>query len=146
MGLDELLPRRHSATHQHVERLIGGDSVLDGDLLQRPCGWIHRRIPELGRVHFAETLVPLHLGPRTQFLESGFTVILGVAPDSFLPGGNPVERRLGDIEIAIRNDVAEIAEEKRQKQGANVRAINVGVRHDDDPVVAQFGDIELIAD
>ena len=39
-----------------------------------------------------------------------------------------------------------MAEEEGQQQRADVRAVHVGVRHDDDAVIAQLGRIELIAD
>ena len=37
-----------------------------------------------------------------------------------------------------------LAEEERQQQGADMRAIDVGVRHDDDLVVTQLVGIEFI--
>src|SRR4051794_10655590 len=38
---------------------------------------------------------------------------------------------------------AHVAEEEREDQRADVRAVDVGVGHDDDLVVAEFGDIEI---
>ncbi len=37
-------------------------------------------------------------------------------------------------------------EEEREDQGADVRAVDVGVGHDDDLVVARLLDVELVAD
>jgi uncharacterized protein YunC (DUF1805 family) len=38
-----------------------------------------------------------------------------------------------------------LAEEERQQERANVRAVHVGVRHDDDLAVAQLREVELVA-
>ena len=36
--------------------------------------------------------------------------------------------------------------QERQHQGINVSAVDIGIGHDDDLVVAQFGDIEIVVD
>ncbi len=38
-----------------------------------------------------------------------------------------------------------LAVEEREQQGANMRAVDVRVRHDNDAVVAQIVDVELVA-
>ena len=53
-----------------------------------------------------------------------------------------VERRLGDVEMAALDQLRHLAEEECQQQCADMRAVDVGVRHDDDAVVAQLADIE----
>ena len=55
-----------------------------------------------------------------------------------------VERRLRDKHVAARDQLLHVPEEERQQQRADVRAIHVGVRHDDDLVVAQPGDVEIV--
>src|SRR5262249_57284484 len=57
-----------------------------------------------------------------------------------------VERRLSDEEVAAIDDVAHLTVEERQQQRADVRAVDVGVRHDDDLVIAQLVRVELLAD
>ena len=57
-----------------------------------------------------------------------------------------IERRLGDINISAFDDLPEIAVEKREQQRADVRAVNVGIGHDDDLVIAQIFHIEFLAD
>jgi hypothetical protein len=59
-------------------------------------------------------------------------------------GFDLVERRLGDVEVAALDDVGEVAVEERQQQRADVRAVDVGVRHDDDGVVAQLADVVVV--
>src|SRR5262249_5968777 len=57
-----------------------------------------------------------------------------------------VERRLRDEEMAAVDDLAHLPIEERQQQGADMGAVHVGVRHDDDLVIAQPIGIELVAD
>ena len=144
--LDELLARRNRAAHQHVEGLIGADAVFDLDLHQRPPGRVHRRVPELVRVHLAETLVALNLGPLAELLDRRLALLFGVRPDLFLAALHPVERRLRDVEVAVVDELLEMPVEEGQQQRADMRAVDVGIGHDDDPVVAQLADVELIAD
>ena len=55
-----------------------------------------------------------------------------------------VERGLGDVEVAAFDQFRHLAEEECQDQRADMRAIDIGIGHDDDLVVAQFLDVELI--
>ena len=57
-----------------------------------------------------------------------------------------VERRLGDVDVAGLDQLLHLAEQQREDQRADVRAVDVGVRHQDDLVVAQPLDVELVAD
>ena len=56
-----------------------------------------------------------------------------------------VERRLGDVDVAAIDQLAHLAVEEGQQQRADVGAVDVGVGHDDDLVVAQLVDVELFA-
>ena len=74
--------------------------------------------------------------------------------DLLLPLGDAVERRLRDVEVVpggavshlARDHVVHLPVEEGQEQGADVAAVDVGVRHQDDLVVAQFVDAELVVD
>src|SRR5262249_4398664 len=59
--LDELPPWLHLVAHEGGEDLVGLVRVLDLHLQQRARLGVHRRLPELRRVHLAETLVALDL-------------------------------------------------------------------------------------
>ena len=48
--------------------------------------------------------------------------------------------------MAGLDQVLHLAEQQREDQRADVRAVDVGVRHQDDLVVAQLLDVELVAD
>ncbi len=56
-----------------------------------------------------------------------------------------IERRLGDIEIALVDDLAHLPVEEGEQQRADVGAVDVGIGHDDDAVIAQLLDIEIVA-
>ena len=62
-----------------------------------------------------------------------------------MPRVDFVERRLRDVDVAALDQLFHLPEEERQQQRADVRAVDVGVRHDDDLVVAQLVRIELVA-
>ena len=51
---------------EHDEDLVGSNGVVEGNPAQRSGFWVHGRLPELVRVHFAQTLEPgdidLHVG------------------------------------------------------------------------------------
>ena len=66
-------------------------------------------------------------------------ILLGLAAGDF------VERRLGDVEMAAVDQLRHLPVEERQQQRADMGAVDVGVRHDDDLVVAQLVDVELLA-
>ena len=56
-----------------------------------------------------------------------------------------VERRLRDVDMAHFDEFMHLPVEERQQQRADVRAVDVGVGHDDDLVVAKLVELELIA-
>ena len=57
-----------------------------------------------------------------------------------------VERRLGDVHVALLDQLLHMPEEEREDERANVGPVDVGVAGDDDLVVAGPGDVELLAD
>ncbi len=62
----------------------------------------------------------------------------------FFAGFDLVQRRLRDVDVAALDQLGHLAVEEGEQQGADVRAVNVGVGHDDDAVVAQLGDVEVV--
>ena len=82
------------------------------------------------------------LGPFFQqvVLHGGF-----IAQIEFLPAAlDLVERRLGDVEVAPLDELRHLAEEEGEQQGEDMGAVHVGIGHDDDPVVAELGNIEVV--
>ena len=55
-----------------------------------------------------------------------------------------VQRRLRDVDVPAFHQHRHLPVEEGQQQGADVGAVDVGVGHDDDAVVAQLGDVEVV--
>ena len=66
-------------------------------------------------------------------------ILLGAAALDF------IERRLRDIKMPAFDQLAHLAEKKCQQKRADMRAVDIGVGHDDDLVIAQFVGIEIVA-
>ena len=56
------------------------------------------------------------------------------------------QRRLCQVNVALFDQLRHEAVQERQHQRVDVRAVDIGIGHDDDLVVAQFGDIEIVVD
>ena len=54
------------------------------------------------------------------------------------------QRRLSDVNVALFYQRRHLAIEERQQQRANVRAVDVGVRHQNDLVITELRDIEIV--
>ena len=67
-----------------------------------------------------------------------FEVHFGLAARHF------VKWRLCDIKVPVFDQLGHLAVKERQQQRANVRTVDVRVRHDDDLMIAQFGNVEFI--
>ena len=106
-------------------RLVDQAAQVGAGALVAGIGLEHRL------VEAADDQIVLH---RAVVLE----VLLGLAARHL------VERRLGDEEMAAVDDLAHLAIEERQQQRADMGAVDVGVRHDDDLVIAQLVDAELV--
>ncbi len=57
---------------------------------------------------------------------------------------DPIERRLGDEHVAARDQRREVAVEEGEQQRLDVRAIDVGIRHDDHLAIAQVGEVGVV--
>jgi hypothetical protein len=55
-----------------------------------------------------------------------------------------IERRLGDIEMPALDQLRHLPEEKGQQQSADMGAVDIGIGHDDDLVIAQLVGVELV--
>nr|GFD46926.1 hypothetical protein [Tanacetum cinerariifolium] len=53
-----------------------------------------------------------------------------------------VERRQGNVNVALVNKLPHIAEEEREDERANVRTVDISIGHDDDFVVAQLAEVQ----
>ncbi len=79
--------------------------------------------------------------PSMRLQESGL-FRLGVGEIGPVLGGDLVQRRLGDIHIALVDEGGGQAVEHGQHQGADLVAVHIGIGTDDDLVEAQVVQIE----
>ena len=122
-------------------RLVVGFVLDQHDLQQRALPRVHGGFLELRRHHLAEALeaADLDLGVGAEFLLEDFVLVLVVARIERLAAmGEPVERRHREIEMAVLDQLRHLAVEERDQQRGDVGAVDVGVGHDDDLVVAQI--------
>src|SRR5687768_12234048 len=147
LGHDEALARRDLLAHEHREDLVGERGVLRIDAQERARLRVHGRLPELVSVHLAEALEPLHGQVLdVELLDDPLALLLALRIARDLAGAHPVKRRLGDVQEAGVHYFGHMPIEERQQQRSDVGPIDVGVGHDDDPVVAQFRHVEALAD
>src|SRR5438067_692729 len=148
--LDELLAWLDVRSHQLLKRVVDGGDVVDGDLQQHARLRVHGRLPQLLRVHLAQSLHARGLGPFAQLAQRLVAVGIGLAPDDLhvLAGalGNLEQGRLRHVEVALVDHRGKVAEEKGEQQRADVAAVDVGVGHGHDPVIAHLFDVEVVAD
>ena len=76
-------------------------------------------------------------------IDEHLTLLLGVAVLRELLIGTLIQRRRSDIEVSALDHLRHKAIEERHDQRVDVRAIDVGIGHDDNLVVAQFVDVSL---
>ena len=65
--------------------------------------------------------------------------------DFALPARDLVQRRLRDEEVPGLDDLGHLPVEEGEQQGADMRAVDIGVGHDHDLVIAQLLEIEFVA-
>ena len=107
-------------------------------------------------VHLAQALVPLNVnlafflalavGLGFKLVKNLGFVFVGISVLLILAFLNHIKRWLGDIQVALVDYLAEMAEIKRQKQGADVAAVNIGIGHNYNAMIARFCRIERVAD
>ncbi len=108
---------------------------------QRALGRVHGGFLELARHHFAEAFeaADLDLGVGVEFLLDDFVLVRVVARIERLAAvRDAVERRHREIEVALVDQLWHLPVEECDQQRGDVGAVDVGVRHDDDLLVAQI--------
>ena len=147
MGLDETLARGHFFAHQFGKHLVGFHEILDAHFQHLARFRVHRGFPKLFGVHFAQALVARHFGLALRLVVGQHPVFFLIAVGVFdaAAGFQAVQRRLGDVEKAVVDEAAHPAVEKGKDQGADVRAVHIGVGHYDYLVVAHLVGLEIFA-
>src|SRR5574344_1953642 len=145
---NELTAWRYIVAHQHGECALCLGRIVNRNLPQTAFLRIHGGVPELHLGHFAETLVALdHIAFVSTFSErkGGFlSLLLCPAVYLFLALLDKVERRSCEIDVAVLYEVGHIAEEECQYEAGDMRAIDIGIGHDDHLVVAQLAEIHML--
>src|ERR1700730_10506644 len=144
--LDEALAWIDFGAHQDVEDLVGLDRVFDLDPQQHAVLRIHSGLPELLGIHLSETLVASDLRFARHLRQLAVLLLIGVGVADLLAARDLVQRRLGNVEVFPGDHLGHVAEEKCEQQGADVRTINVSIRHDQYMVISQFPNIKFLAD
>ena len=116
-------------------------SVGNADAVEAPLRGVHRGIAKLPRRHLPQPLetADLYLSPALEMLGDqpvAVFVVTGVERLSAL--AHAVERRDGEVKMAVVDQLPHLAEEKRHQERSDVRAVHVGVGHDDDALIAQL--------
>ena len=59
------------------------------------------------------------------------------------PYTRSIKRRLSNIQIAVADQLLHVAEEKGKQKSANVRAVNIGIGHQDNAVITEPGGVKV---
>ena len=115
---------------------------VDLHLQQRPRLRVERRLGQHLGVHLAQALEPrdLRLRVRPQPGEDLFLVLVVAGPVRLLADVDAVQRRLGDVDVPLADQLRHVAEEEVEQQRRDVVAVGVGVHQQDDLAVAQAVD------
>ena len=101
VGLDELAAWIHRVAHQHVEGPIRLRRILHRDQEQGPVFGIHRRLPQLDRVHFAQAFITLHRCLVTDLFKDLVFILVSVCILDLILMCDPIQRRLGNLKMSI---------------------------------------------
>jgi hypothetical protein len=107
---------------------------------------IHRRLPELLGIHLAKALISLDrdlLGILAARAENFFFFNVIVCVEYLLVISDLIEWRHREIYVALSRADRHIAVEKVRRRESDVRAVDIGISHDDYFMIAKFCDIEL---
>src|SRR5215207_5183141 len=103
--LDEEASRLDFVAHERLEDLIGHDRVVEIHAEDRACFRVHGCLPQLIRVHLAQTLVALHVHRATPLAVAearrdviALLDVVGVVV--FLALWDAEERWLRDVDVA----------------------------------------------
>ena len=94
--------------------------------------------PKLFRVHLAKAFIALYAGVLAECLLRGAQLRFGIGVDGLAAPVYAVEWRSANIDMACCEQITEITVEERQQNRADVRAVLIGVRKNNDLVVLQI--------
>ena len=131
-----------------MTKSTGGRAVLGAkapepavELAQRPRDDAEALDVDLDRAGGTGDLDALDLLPDHEVLELALGLHVHLRP----AGLDLVQRRLRDVDVARVDEALHVPEQEGQDQRPDVRAVDVGVGHHDQPVVARLLEIEVLA-
>src|SRR5215211_7575120 len=142
--LYKYLARLDLVAHERREQLVCDRGRLDRNLKQRPVVRVHRRLPELVRVHLPEALEASDIGvavgvqARQGLLQLALVVdvvVLALVRDL-------EERWLRYVHVACLDQLRHVPKQESQHESSYMASVHVGVGHDHDLVVAGLLDVE----
>src|SRR4026209_2449570 len=77
-----------------------------------------------------------------QVLELGLLLDVELAVSDL----DEVERRHGDVDVPALDELGHLSVEEGENQRADMRAVDIGVRHDYDAVIPELREVDLVAD
>src|SRR6185503_16389049 len=145
---DELEARARILTHELVDDAVRQDLIRNLYAQQAPRPRIERRLPQHLRHHLAETLEPRNFDfpAAAGLLENVVLVLVVERPVRVLRDVDAIERWLGQVQLALANELRHVAVDERHQERRDVVAVRVGVREDDDASVPQAVYLEALAD
>ena len=102
------------------------------------------------RVHFAKALeagnIDLHVGiAAAHFARDLVALLVGERNLGGFAARELIKGRNGRVDVALLNEGPHEAEEEREKKRSDMRAVDIGIGHDDDFVVTEFFEIKLVS-
>ena len=124
--------RRVSAPGDQLQQF-----AIRGGALQIALERLAKELGAIGHPHDPR----LDGAPHQKALELPLVLDVGLRPPSF----RAEQRRLRDVDMPAIDQRPHLSVKEREEQGADVRAVDIGVGHDDDAVIAQLVGIEILA-
>ncbi len=151
IGLNEVKPVLGIFAHQPVNEVGHHRAafifVRKRDADQRARRRVHRRFAQLAGVHLAEAfeaadvdLFALEHG-RLQF--STVRIVGGV--NALAAVSQAIQRRARQKQMTGADDLGHFLKEIGHQQGCNMRAVDIGVGHDDDAFIAQIVGVAVLS-
>ena len=149
--LDELSAWLHIVAHQHRENLVSLSCILDGNLLEQACCWVHSGFPKLLWVHLTQTFVSLGVDilifcALAILVDESLALLFCIAILAHLAAVSTLVERWGsDVQVTFLNNFWHEAIEECHDQRVDVGTIDVGIGHDDNLVVTQLVCVGFLA-
>ena len=129
VGHQKLVPGFGAFAHEFGEGAVGVEFIVQLDFEEPACGGIERRLLELLGKHLAEALEPADdwRGPAPGFGQDAVFLFIRPGPVHGLAHVDAVERRLGDKDVPVFDQVRDVPEKEGEQQRADMVAVHVRV-------------------